>query len=350
MAKAKKLPSGSWSCLAYSHTEIVNGKEKRIYERFTAPTKKEAEFLAAEFQLQKKQRKSPQNITVKQAITSYIESKSNIVSASTVRTYYLTVNRYFPIIGDMPLSKLTQEDIQKDINTVSAYLAPKTVKNIHGLLSATLAVYLPNFRLNTSLPKKEKKEAYIPTESDIRLLLKMVEGDELYIPLLLACSLGLRRGEIAGLKWSDIDFKKATLTVRTSVVLTRQNTWHEKPPKSYAGYRTLDLPDFLLQQLKEERNCRPGSNHVTDLKPSHITNRFANLLRRSGLPHFRFHDLRHYYASIMLANNIPDKYAMKRMGHTTNSMLKNIYQHTLDQKDKEVTEIINHYLESGLYQ
>lgn len=350
MAKAKKLPSGSWSCLAYSHTETVNGKKKRIYERFTAPTKKEAEFLAAEFQINKSLSRNPQNITVRQAIYNYIESKSNIVSASTVRTYLSTAEQYFPVIGEMPLSKLTQEAIQKDMNTISAYLAPKTVKNIHGLLSAALAVYMPNFRLRTSLPKKEKIETYIPTENDIRLLLKMVEGKDFYIPLLLASSLGLRRGEICGLKWTDIDFKNATLTVRTSMVLTKDNTWYEKPPKSYAGYRVLDLPSFVLHHLEEERKRRPDSVHITEINPGSITKRFMVLQKNSGLPHFRFHDLRHYYASMMLANNIPDKYAMKRMGHATNSMLKMVYQHTTDQKDKEVTQIINQHLETGLYQ
>lgn len=350
MAKAKKLPSGSWSCLAYSHTETVDGKKKRVYERFTAATKKEAEFLAAEFQLNKKQMQSPQNMTVRKAIYSYIESKSNIVSASTVRTYLSTAELYFPVIGDVPLSRLTQELIQKDINAVSATLSPKTVKNIHGLLSATLAVYLPNFRLRTSLPKKEKFDPYIPTEKDIRLLLSLASGTDFYIPLLLAASLGLRRGEIAGLKWSDVDFNAATLTVRTSCVLTKNNVWLEKAPKSYAGYRTLDLPDFLLQSLKKERKGCPCSANITAINPGAMTKRFQALHLRSGLPHFRFHDLRHYYASMMLANNVPDKYAMKRMGHATNNMLKSIYQHTFDEKDKEITETINSYLETGFFQ
>lgn len=350
MAKAKKLPSGSWSCLAYSHTETVDGKKKRVYERFTAATKKEAEFLAAEFQLNKKQMQSPQNMTVRKAIYSYIESKSNIVSASTVRTYLSTAELYFPVIGDVPLSRLTQELIQKDINAVSATLSPKTVKNIHGLLSATLAVYLPNFRLRTSLPKKEKFDPYIPTEKDIRLLLSLSSGTKLYTPILLAASLGLRRGEIAGLKWSDVDFEAATLTIRTSLVFSKDNKWVEKPPKSYAGYRTLDLPAPVLLHLKQKSHGKLASDYVAELKPAKISNYFQDLREHSGLPHFRFHDLRHYYASMMLANNIPDKYAMKRMGHATNSMLKNVYQHTTDEKDREVTETINRYLEMGFFQ
>lgn len=350
MAKAKKLPSGSWSCLAYSHTETVDGKKKRVYERFTAATKKEAEFLAAEFQLNKKQMQSPQNMTVRKAIYSYIESKSNIVSASTIRSYLSMAEIYFPVIGDVPLSRLTQELIQKDINAVSATLSPKTVKNIHGLLSATLAVYLPNFRLRTSLPKKEKFDPYIPTEKDIRLLLSLASDTKLYTPILLAASLGLRRGEIAGLKWSDVDFEAATLTVRTSRVLTKDKKWVEKPPKSYAGYRTLDLPYSVLLHLKQEAQRKAAVDFISELNPTQITLNFCDLRERSNLPHFRFHDLRHYYASMLLANNVPDKYAMKRMGHATNNMLKNIYQHTFDEKDREVTEVINKYLESGFLQ
>ena len=77
--------------------------------------------------------------------------------------------------------------------------------------------------------------------------------------------------------------------------------------------------------------------------PDNITKMFPGLLRRSGLRHF------HYYASIMLANNVPDKYAMKRMGHATNSMLKNVYQHIITQKDQEVTVVMNNFF-SGHFQ
>lgn len=84
MAKAKKLPSGNWSVQAYSHTVTINGKQKRVYERFTAPTRKEAEYLAAEFQMNKSRKKSMETMTVAQAIESYIDSKSNILSPSTI--------------------------------------------------------------------------------------------------------------------------------------------------------------------------------------------------------------------------------------------------------------------------
>ena len=74
-----------------------------------------------------------------------------------------------------------------------------------------------------------------------------------------------------------------------------------------------------------------------------ITDRFADILNKCGVPHFRFHDLRHYNASVMLALGIPDKYAMARMGHSTPNMLQNVYQHLLSEKEKEVSDNINNF-------
>ncbi len=343
MAKAKKLPSGSWSCLAYSHTELVDGKKRRIYERFTAPTKKEAEFLAAEFQINKKHHGSVEAITVSDAIEKYIDSKSNILSPATIRSYRSLQRNHFKQIGEIPLQKLSRLDVQKEFNIYAATLAPKTVRNLHGLFSAAMGMYLPDFILKTSLPEKEKKEINIPTELEIRCLLSFSEGTELCLAIVLAFSMGLRRGEISGLQWKDIDFKNNLLFVRTSVVLDENKKWVRKSPKSFSGNRVLDIPAFAKEILEKKSFRKKSNESVVNLLPSEITNKFIVLVGHIGLKHIRFHDLRHYYASMMLANNIPDKYAMKRMGHATNSMLKTVYQHTMDSKDHEVTATINDY-------
>ena len=77
-----------------------------------------------------------------------------------------------------------------------------------------------------------------------------------------------------------------------------------------------------------------------------ITDRFANLLKKAGLKHFRFHDLRHYSASILHAMGIPDKYIMERGGWSTSSTLKTVYQHTMRGKNKEINNKINSYFET----
>ncbi len=325
MAKAKKLPSGNWSVQAYSHTVTVNGKQKRVYERFTAPTRKEAEYLAAEFQMNKSRKKSMETMTVAQAIESYIDSKSNILSPSTIKSYRSLQRNHYHDIGKIPLQKLTRQMVQREFNLYAASLSPKTCRNLHGLLSAALEMYHPDFRLKTNMPKKTKNEIHIPTEAELHCLLSRSRGTPLFLPIILAFSMGLRRGEICGLRWKDINLEKHTIHVHTSLVQNEKKEWVEKPPKTYAGNRILDIPPFVYVELEklypEQKNSR-----ITDLMPDNITNMFPGLLRRSGLRHFRFHDLRHYYASIMLANNVPDKYQHKMQHEKKETLISQGFQ------------------------
>lgn len=345
MATAKKLPSGQWRALVYSHTETVNGKQKRIYESFTAPTKKKAEYMAAEYALNKKRNKALK-ITVIEAINSYIDSKENILSPSTVKEYRSYTRRYYSSISDISLESLKNEHIQFEINALAKNMAPKTVSNIYGLLSAALTVYYPEFVLRVALPKKQKHEMSIPTTAEIKQMLDYSSGTALYLPIVLAFSMGLRRGEISGLKWSDINFENRTLHVHTTVVLNDNNQWITKQPKSYEGNRILNITDIAYKELSRLYNNASGDSSVFPYLPSAISNGFIRMTKDLGIHHFRFHDLRHYYASIMLSVNVPDKYAMKRMGHATNAVLKNVYQHLIDEKDKEITDSINSYFDS----
>ena len=343
MATAKKLPSGQWRALVYSHKETVNGKQKRIYESFTAPTKKEAEYMAAEYALNKKRNKSLK-LTVIDAINSYIDNKEHIISPSTVKQYRSYAKNYYTSIRDIPLESLKNEHIQIEINNLAKGRSPKTVSNIYGLLSAAVSTFYPDFRINVTLPKKQKHEMTLPHTEEIKRMLECSYGTSLYLPIIFAFSMGLRRGEISGLKWSDVDLQKRTIHIHTAIVLNDKNEWVSKQPKSYEGNRILDIPDIVYDELlKLSKNISPDDN-IFPYLPSAISNGFRRMKAKLGIQNIRFHDLRHYYASIMLSVNVPDKYAMKRMGHATNAVLKNVYQHLIDEKDKEVTDSINAYL------
>lgn len=119
--------------------------------------------------------------------------------------------------------------------------------------------------------------------------------------------------------------------------------WTLKGTKTTSSTRVLPLPGFLLDHIK----ALPEGRLVT-INPDNISNRFATLRERLGLS-FRFHDLRHYYASLLLALGVPDKYAMQRMGHATPSMLKNVYQHLMQDKQDEITNTINQALETKFF-
>lgn len=333
MAKAKKLPSGNWRVLVYSHTDPVTKKKR--YESFTADTRAEAEYLAAEFSRNKNEKRNAINLTVRESMDRYIESKAAVLSPSTVRIYKKMAGAAFPAIRDVKLRNLTAEKIQSAVNEDAKEHAPKTVKNRHGLLSASLEMFYPDFKLRTTLPQKIKAELYIPTDTDVKALLKHVEGKSIEIPILLASAGSMRRSEIPALLPEDV----TDLGVRVCRAMVRdeKNKWVIKQPKTNAGYRTVPLPQEIIKKLK-------GRNPVCELNPGQITRYFQKAVEACGLPHFRFHDLRHYWASVLHALGIPDKYIMEYGGWNTDNVLKTVYQHTLaDRKDDTKDKVINFF-------
>ena len=330
MASAKKLPSGNWRVLVYTGKD-ANGK--RLYQSFTADTKKAAEFAAAEYQTKRKT-KAKEDRTLSQAYERYIEIKRNTLSPSTVREYNHAAKRDFPELMPLKLSKITPEDVQSAVNIMAATCSPKSVRNAHGLLSAVLRMFAPDIRLNTRLPQPKKAEIYVPTEKEVEQLIRSIAGTELEKAVLLAAFGSLRRSEVCALTSDDITGN--VIQINKAMVQSPEKEWTIKQPKSKAGYRSIALPPFVIAKLIPQT----GTKRIVNLSPTTISNHFKQHLDRAGLPHFRFHDLRHYQASILHAMGVPDKYIMERGGWKTDSTLKNIYQHTMSDKRKEVEDDI----------
>lgn len=340
MATAKKLPSGSWRVRVYAGKDVSG---KSIYKSFTASTKKEAEYQAAEFVLHKNiKATSPLSMTLGEAMNAYCEMKEAVLSPSTIRGYKILIRNHLLNLQNVRLDKLTRDMIQKEINQECRGRSSKTMRNVHGFLSAVLQEFYPEFVLNTTLPKKEKKEIYIPSTEEVNRILKEAKetDTDLYIAILLAALLGLRRGEICALTWNDFSLENKELRINKAMCMNDKNDYLIKSPKTYSGYRTIPIPDAAFIALSDYKK---QSGNVVDIKPNVLTLRFSRLLDKIGIPHFTFHSLRHYNASIMLALGIPDKYAMEFMGHATNNMLKNVYQHTMDFKRKEASKTINDF-------
>lgn len=348
MPTAKKLPSGSWRCQVFSHKEErvqSDGtvKQKNVYKSFTVsdPTpkgKRKCEALAAEW-AEKKELRTHNSITFEDALNVYIEERKNVLSARTAREYQMTANSHFAYLKPIALDKITREDIQKQVNMDAVSLSPKTVRNLHGLISAVMGVYRPDFAIRTQLPKKVQTNLHIPSDGEIQRLMAISKGTVMEIPILLAAFGTMRRGEIAALTAEDINGNVAH--VSKNMVKVDVETWIIKTPKSYAGDRFVELPDFVIEKL-------PKSGRVTTLRPDQITNRFVRLLKNNGMPHFRFHDLRHYSASIQHAIGIPDSYIMQRGGWGNDGTLKQVYRHALSDKQHEMNQKTNDYF-SKLY-
>ena len=327
--KAKKLPSGRWRCRVYDGTDPAG---KKIYKSITADTRKEAELLAAKYAASRKATASKDR-TLADAYARYIEIKKNTLSPATVREYSRAAKADFPELMPLRLSRLTQEAVQSAVNVMSANHSPKSVRNAHGLLSAVLSMFAPEIRLNTRLPQSRKPDLYVPTEQEVENLIRSIRGTELEKAVLLAAFGSLRRSECSALMISDIEGN--IVHVNKAIVLGADKQWTLKQPKSKAGYRDIKMPDFVIERLKPAPNGR-----IVNIMPATITDYFADVRRKFNLPHFRFHDLRHYQASILHAMGVPDKYIMERGGWSTDSTLKNIYQHTMSDKRKQVEDDI----------
>ena len=293
MPTAKKLPSGNWRVQVYDHTEIIDGQKKKKLKSFTAPTKKEAEYKAALYQMQIKQ-PSRQDITLEDALLGYISSKDGILSPATIRGYKQMQRTYLLDLQKQKLSKLTNLNIQVALNAERKQrdISPKTMRNIVGLLSAALGLYMEDFRLKVTLPEKERYDYHLPTQAEINALLARTKGSDLWVAILLASCLGLRRGEICALTGADFNWRSKTVKINKASVLTDTETWQTKKPKSYASDRVLTMSDGLVELLKP---VIPPKGPILTATPTQISHRFQRAVNAEGLEHFRFHDLRHPY-------------------------------------------------------
>lgn len=329
MATAKKLPSGNYRVRVYD-------KETNTYKSFTAATKKEAEFMAAEYSLKRKT--SPAKMTVGEAINKYIESKENILSPTTISNYRVIRRNHFQGIMNIPLNKLTQIAIQNEVNAAAKTLSAKTISNAHGLLSSTLNLYCPDLKLNTTLPKKQRKIKELQQPEKI---IEIVKETDIELPVILALCLGLRMSEIRGIKRSDIS--NGFLTINNVIVTVEGKFIEKNQTKTYTSTRRLKLPQYIIDLINDTEG-----EYITHFSGQAIYKRFMRLLKNNNLPHMTFHDLRHLNASVMLQLGVPDKYAMERGGWATNSTLKNVYQHTFSTEREIIDNKIDSYF-ANLY-
>jgi len=338
----KKLPSGNYRIRVYLGRDE---RGKKITRSVTGRTKTEVKYKAKEIKDAAEMERNIVYITVGEAIDRYIKLKSNILSPSTIKAYKVIRRNNLQILMSMPLFELTNEKVQMAVNIEALTHSPKTVHNAHGLLSTALGVYRPEFTLRSTLPKKLKREKYIPNTEDVSRLLSITENTDMYIPILLAATLSLRRSEVCALTWDDVNFSANKITVRHARVHNDKNQWIIKDPKTYSSYRTLAMPPILADNLK---SAPKEGKYIVQLSPNALSCRFDKIIKRNGFERFSFHSLRHYNASVMLALNLPDKYAMERGGWSTAYTMKNIYQHTFSSEQMKYDQILADFFSSSL--
>lgn len=323
MAKAKKLPSGSWRIRVYAGTE--DGKAK--YVSLTAETKKAVEMLAAEYNYKKMKSVTgdADDLTFFQAAQRYINSKDAVLSPNTITGYHVILRNYIDLLKDKGIHSITNEDIQNQINVLSRDHSPKTVKNASGFISSVMKMYRKGFNMNVKTPAKEKVEVHIPDDEDIKKLLSAAEGTDVEIAIMLAAFGSLRRSEICALM-SDCVYQDH-ISIRRTFARTHDNQYIIKNhPKSFAGFRDVYLPAEVMVKLRTALKDHPKEPLFST--PSSLSGKYRRLVKKAGIEHITFHALRHYFATFLHASGVPDQYIAKIGGWEDVSTLQKIYQHT----------------------
>lgn len=340
MAKSKQLPSGSWRVQVFAGT---GPDGKRQYKSFTAPTERKATLAALEWQEHYRDvARDTGNMTLREGIEAYIKLKSNVLSPSTLFGYDNVKRNRLQGIMDKPLNKMTADAIKKEINREAGLVSAKTVHNASGLLSAVMREYRPDFRYEVSLPQKKQYQGKALNRPQIASLMDTIRGNYIEIPILLAMWLGLRRSEIAALKWTDIDLANATLTVSAAKVPSIDDGFVIKGPKTVSSGRTISIPLYILDRLNAADKT---DEFVLGCKIANLERRWMVIRKRAGIGQVRLHDLRHTMASVGLLLGIPDKYIMERGGWSTINTVKKIYQHTLQDGHSESSAAMDAYFE-----
>lgn len=333
-----KIPKPQHRCGSWRVQITVKGQR---YNR-TFPTEEAALYWAASVKTHSSHADAVIRAgTVGDAIEEYILLKEAVLSPSTVAGYKKIQRNLMREIINIRVDSLSQEKVQRWVSgLVRSGRSPKTVANAHGLLSAALKEYVPEMVLRTRLPQREDADINIPTEAEVSAILAAAKQTKYYLPILLAIALGLRRSEIRGLTWDCYDGEY--LQIKRAVVEDTYGRPVEKLTKTKSGKRRIHLSPTVIAAIEEQKRV---DTHIVPMSGAMIYEGFQAVCDMAGVRHFRFHDLRHVNASMMLAAGIPNKYAQRRMGHATDNMLRTTYQHTIHEKELEFDRIIEDYVE-----
>ena len=275
------------------------------------------------------------------------------VRPSSHQTYRGYLDHHIkPYIGNIPLTKLSSLDLQRlykkllsdgRVDRIESKKQPKglsakTVRNIHQIISSALKLAIEQRLIarnpadGCALPKAERKEMQTLPVEQLTSFLREAKDSGVFALYYIDLTTGLRRGELLGLKWSDIDLEKGDLRVQRQIGRI-DGKIIEMPLKTKNAYRTLPLSADAISVLKMQK-CKVGNSEWVfpspiggPMSPDSVLHMLHRVLKRAGLPKVRFHDLRHTFATMALQNGVDVKTVSSMLGHYSAGFTLDTYAH-----------------------
>lgn len=343
----------------YEGRDPVTGKERRSWHP-AGTDRAEAERLAAKLAATETSRADAvRSLTFGAYLTSqWLPAKKLHLATSTYRSYERNVQLHIvPALGRVSIRRLRYQQIEALYDTLlhpteGKGLSPKTVYEIHLLIKGALADALRrglvtrNVAVVARAPKQrslQRIEGVSLTEEELRQLMRTAVGHRLFPLLWLTAMTGMRRNEVLGLKWPDIDFTKKRLHLNRGLVAVGYEV-HQTRGKTKNARRPIALDDTTLTILSGWRDFQAAEYAAVgitndgwvftdgDGKPVHphsVYEAFRRIVHNAGVPTIRFHDLRHTHGSLLIQDGIPVKVVSERLGHANIAFTMQTYQHVL---------------------
>lgn len=349
-----------------------NGKWKQKWEgSFTSKKEAEKVLRARINELEEgfavKADNSKTAIYLKHWLNTYCVPR---LAINTVKGYKVNIEKHIiPYIGEIKLNNLQPRDIQSMYEKLSASgLSSTSIRYVHNTLHKALVCAVKSQTLARNAadyvyaPTVSKYEVIPLTPEQSRILIESCKGNEIFIPVLLALILGLRRGEVLALQWCDVDFDYQTISIKHSASFINSKLILSDT-KSKNSHRTLKISNYMLECLyhhKELQNkwynefgggfnpnnlviCRHDGMPMT---PNVLQHMFKDVLKSSNLPNIRFHDLRHTNATLMLRSEVPAKIVSSMLGHSTIGLTLDTYSHVMTDMQASAVGVVEGILKS----
>ena len=375
-----KTKKGTQYRVSYDLPKYVDGKRRKTTKTFPiGTTLSEVKQFEAEKELERKRGalvSTNLNLTFEELGDLYFSTYTQFLSPTTLKGYkgaYFNSKPYglLNYFGKAKVRSIRTRNIQEYINYLCQYVSPKTIKNYWGLLRIFFDLAVQegiiqreaNPMLNKiTRPKLEKKPVEAYTLEEMNLILKLADEDEnpdIKLILNLALLSGIRRGEMAGLRWENVNFDENYIYICESRVVVEGGKEYIKNPKTQAGVRKIYIPEKLVNVLKEyrtkylENKLKYGKQFKdkgyvvsmcdgAPLSPQGISNLYIRFAKRhqNEIRYLKFHGLRHTYASVLINQNTNPKTVQHNLGHADVSLTLSIYSHSFEATEKEAAECL----------